>query len=180
MHWAGWEGAGGEINKVSIALSTPGTGGGRQRRARWPGPARPPPPPVPERRGAPSPCPGAAGAPRSSFTCLLAARAGTSRDAGPGTALMLPWPQAGRLSEAHPAFGGGWWEPAVPAAPAPEPIFLPVRLWLGKGLPILPNSAPRLGARTRSRHGLEAANDSANASEGGRLQNGEGSKKNKI
>lgn len=64
---------------------------------------------------------------------------------------------------------------------APEPIFPPRQVVTWQKAPDLAkSSAPRLGARTRSRHGLEAVNDSGNASEGGRLQNWEGSKKNKI
>lgn len=83
------------------------------------------------------------------------------------------------FSEAHPAFRGSWGEEAVPVAQAPEPVFSSLSGWdLAHDSPILQSSAPRLGARTRSRHGPEAVNDTGNASVGGRLRDWEGSKKN--
>lgn len=142
-------------------------------------------PPAPERLGASVPAARSGGGRRAGGTGSPAAASPVCSQPIHSGCVTCDGPDV-TVTASQTSFRGtsslrrGLRESAVSVAPAPEPIFLSFRLGLCKRLPILQSSAPRLGARTRSRHGLEAVNDSGNASEGVRLPNWEGSKKNKI
>lgn len=178
MHWAGWESAGGEINKVSIALPEPGTGGGRRR---W----------VPRPGGRPVPCvcvPPVLPAPRSSSG---GNGRGNHRGSPPAASPARSQPTPASAAMREPWRGWCCRDPCRGASSRRCPWQRHRRLffffffslsgsWLGKSLPDLAKQRPALWEPGHVPDtGWRRWMTPGNASEGGRLQDWEGSKKNK-